>query len=128
MKDSMRVILTEARQLIAEPEKWTQGAFARDRDGGAVDAEAEEARSFCAYGALLKASFNLAGKPHLTASDHASRRYAIDAIDALDVLIAGAGILLSEGEGEDDAVRDWNDADCRGHEEVLAAFDNALTA
>lgn len=51
-----REILTAARALIAEPERWTQGAYARDAAGVPVDDSAETAICWCASGALFKFS------------------------------------------------------------------------
>ncbi len=39
-------------ELIAEPEKWTQGVNARDKIGFSVDEKDPNAVSFCVYGAL----------------------------------------------------------------------------
>ncbi|MGV2110128.1 DUF6197 family protein [Agrobacterium salinitolerans] len=49
-------ILKEARALIADGGKWTQGAFARNSLGEKVDPSEEGAVCFCAIGALAKAA------------------------------------------------------------------------
>lgn len=43
-----------ARDLIADPERWTQGAYARDEYGEGVDACDETAVCWCSIGALRK--------------------------------------------------------------------------
>lgn len=48
-------ILTEARTLIAPPERWTQGTYARNAQGSAVPLRSRHAVSFCATGALFRA-------------------------------------------------------------------------
>jgi hypothetical protein len=47
-------LLREARALIDTPEKWTQGAFARDGKGDRVDELDKRACRFCASGATSR--------------------------------------------------------------------------
>lgn len=96
-------VLRAAKARIATPERWTQGTFARDRDGGAVDmkTEREEAVCWCSLGAI---------------------EYACDPDEAVS---ARAMCLLMEAIGED-SIEDWNDHPRRTHAEVLAAFDRAI--
>ena len=49
-------ILIKARELIAQPEHWTQYEMARDVDGNPVEWDAREAYSFCSLGAIDRAS------------------------------------------------------------------------
>ena len=49
-------ILTEARSLIADPERWTQFKGAIDARGFAVDPTDPDAYCWCASGAIEKAS------------------------------------------------------------------------
>jgi hypothetical protein len=44
----------KAHQLLSEPEKWTQFAYARDKDGHPTQVTAPEATRFCMLGALRK--------------------------------------------------------------------------
>ncbi len=46
-------LLVEARRLIAQG--WTQGTYARDRDGLGINYEQEFAVSFCTFGAIYRA-------------------------------------------------------------------------
>jgi hypothetical protein len=48
-------ILKAARDLIAKPENWTHGAYARDIQGVAVPLSDDEATCFCAAGAIFRA-------------------------------------------------------------------------
>jgi hypothetical protein len=45
-------ILKAARELIAKPERWTRGTFARNLDGHPVPYDTSLAASFCALGAI----------------------------------------------------------------------------
>lgn len=45
--------LRAAREKISTPEKWTQGAYARDAGGNAVRAAADDAVCWCALGAIV---------------------------------------------------------------------------
>ena len=47
-------ILKAARDLIAKPENWTKGAFARSAKGNRVRAAYKGAVCFCSIGALMK--------------------------------------------------------------------------
>lgn len=49
-------ILREARKLIEKPENWTQGAYARDKDGNEVDVCDDAACCFCSMGAVALAA------------------------------------------------------------------------
>lgn len=47
-------ILRAARDLIANPLCWTQGAFARDSAGNSIMWEAPDAVCWCAVGAVMR--------------------------------------------------------------------------
>ena len=47
------VVLKETRELLSDPSRWTQGAFARDKAGNVVYTSSPVAHSFCAHGAIL---------------------------------------------------------------------------
>lgn len=51
--------LTAARDLIATAETWTQGCYARGRQGQACNVFARSATCFCAIGALCKITARL---------------------------------------------------------------------
>ena len=46
-------VLTRARALIASPENWCQGYYAKDINGRWCEATADQAHCFCALGALI---------------------------------------------------------------------------
>jgi len=45
-------VLVKARELIAEPARWTTGGFARDRRGDSTDWLSPTATCWCAAGAI----------------------------------------------------------------------------
>jgi len=45
-------LLKDARDLISDPAKWTQGSFAKDEQGNIVDAMDSTAVRWCMMGAL----------------------------------------------------------------------------
>ena len=70
-----RQIIEQARGLIARPEQWTQGEFARDRDGKPVSWRSPDAAQFCVWGALNRAAYEMTGdrRQAITLGDHAAR-------------------------------------------------------
>jgi hypothetical protein len=49
---SITETLTQARERIADPSKWTKGAFARNKHGAAVASTDPEAVCWCSFGAI----------------------------------------------------------------------------
>lgn len=49
-------ILIKARDLIADPKRWTRGVWATDRNGESCMPEMDGACAWCAVGALRRAS------------------------------------------------------------------------
>lgn len=47
--------LRAAQALIDTPDKWTQGYYARDKDGAPVEATSRDAVCFCMLGACTRA-------------------------------------------------------------------------
>jgi len=97
-------ILQEARALLARG--WCQGYFAKDEAGHNVTENDPGAVCWCAVGATLRAA-------HVLRFDNS------EALLALRVL--GAEIRSW-------VIPNWNDAEGRTKEEVLAAFDRAIEA
>ena len=122
-------ILRKARALIAKPEGWTQGAWARDAQGGRVYHDAPEAFCFCPVAAI----YRVAG---VTGPDASA-----DAPDVMEAVRMVAFELASddpalEGYDEDDLrsalgtneLINMNDIPDTKHHEILAAFDAAISA
>lgn len=51
-------VLERSRALVAQPERWTQGANARDADGKSVLCDSPDAVSFCAFAAIDRTTYN----------------------------------------------------------------------
>jgi hypothetical protein len=51
-------ILTAARELISVPERWTQGDYAKDKDGRSCLEDDEGAVCYCSVGAISKVRFS----------------------------------------------------------------------
>ena len=54
-------VLKGARDIIADPKRWTRGAMARNKQGSTVCCHSASAVQFCAMGAILKTARNLTG-------------------------------------------------------------------
>lgn len=91
-------ILTKARDLISDPARWTQKAFARDNSGESINNRSSYAVCWCAMGAVYKTSSN----------NRASVPFSF--------LHAAAGMWAG------------NFNDTHTHAEVLAVFDKAIEA
>lgn len=99
-------ILKAARELISVPERWTQGAYARDNQGAPCATTSDEATCFCVRGAVRRVSYS----PFVNIN-FAARIAAYKAL---------------EEAGEDGRLACWQDAPERTHAEVLARFDTAI--
>ena len=99
-----RKIVERARALIARPQAWTQGEFARNAHGEPVSWRSAAAVQFCIWGALNRAAFEMTGDRYRSVplADHAAA-----------ALRRGVASLSRTNDGGT-------------HAEVLALFDNYL--
>lgn len=69
-----RRIIERARALIATPQTWTQGEFARDANGQPVNWRSPDAVQFCLWGALNRAAYEMTGnkRQSIPLADHAA--------------------------------------------------------
>jgi hypothetical protein len=69
-----RQIVERARALIARPEAWSRGEFARDAHGQPVSWRSPAAVQFCVWGALNRAAFEMTGDKYRSVplADHAA--------------------------------------------------------
>jgi|RhiMetdeSRZDD1v2_1073273.scaffolds.fasta_scaffold77556_3 hypothetical protein len=59
--DLQRLVLSRARELVANPSTWTKCAVARDARGMPCLPHQSRAVRFCAYGAMWRAAYELTG-------------------------------------------------------------------
>lgn len=95
--------LIEAKAIIAKPENWTQGVFARDKTGHQVHVADPDAVCFCSLGALRKTGIKETSGA---------------------VYMRARGCLADSGGSVDIA----NINDTSTHEEVMAMWDKAIEA
>ena len=98
-------ILERARTLIAEPDRWCRGSYARGKGGASVSVRDPSAQRYCAMGALLLAAYETTGD-----------------VGQADELAYSLARSLSE-TGSLVFINDR-----QGHDAVLALFDKALAA
>lgn len=91
-------ILKKARELIKDPENWTQKACARDKYGYEVEVDSKEAYCFCTIGAIAKVS---------------GRSTDGDARNVLRDIIGGSRSIANFNDGHT-------------HPQVLDVFDRAI--
>ena len=97
-------VLREVRKLIAEPERWTKGVYARPRDStGSVNIRNKRAHCFCLAGALYRAINVTPGE-----------NYGV---------IGYARALGFQDEGK---LTDWNDNPERTHADILDLLDRTI--
>lgn len=111
-------VLEYARNLIASPQNWTRGEYARDVDGSGVCAADPNAICFCSVGAVQRATSDVVGD----LSHEDALRLETSSID-----------ILSEATSRDPgghqfygSIADFNDSRTTTHEDVLRAFDHAI--
>ncbi len=98
-------ILKKAREVIINPENWTQEAWARDKEGIPVDERSSYAVCFCSMGALTKAGSIDAGSDEYNylraATDYIGIAYFNDSSTHPEVIEAfDKAIALAEKDGK----------------------------
>lgn len=104
-------VLQQARDLISDPKRWTQGTYAKTKEGSiAYPPTHKDAYCFCSIGAIARVQ-------NLLPVDAESSK----AVGFLTQLVTGQ-------PGVDDrwAIPEFNDS--RTHDEVLQMFDFAIEA
>lgn len=101
--------LQGARELIATPDKWTQGHIARDKDGEPCDVLSEDAVCFCAIGALYKV---VGIEPLYYAGADESK---------IGVLVGAEALMRAAING---LPADYNDRST--HDDVMTMFNSAI--
>jgi len=112
-KPLVQQIAERARGLVADPRKWTQYAIARTGNNRHCEPTDAKAVRFCAYGAILRAAYDIAG------SDDQAQRLADQAamfIMGRDSPYAAFEELIAVNDGQRSGAR----------KSVLDLFDKAL--
>ena len=113
--DVVTALLVRARARIADPARWTQGAYARDAEGRQALPKSQDAVRWCALGALeAELPYRVVDRILDIPLD---LRY-LDAVQRLEESI------LAEDWATPANVPGLNDG--AGHEAVLAAYDEAI--
>lgn len=97
--------LIAARVLIEIPEHWTQGDWAKTKEGRACGALEDDAFCFCISGALLKACHG----------------HGVSHVCLLEIVRTANNISTVQG-----FPGPWNDDQHRTHADVIAALDRAI--
>ena len=90
---TVKEILIAARAIIADEENWTQGAYAKDKDGMSSGVICSNAVCFCSIGAI--------------------RKITISPFDAMAVLRNHMGdsiILFNDGHTHKEVLAAWDEA------------------
>ncbi len=106
-------IIKEARDLLANPENWTQFELAATVDDESCQPWQPEAAKFCAYGALLKCAHDLCG-------DLAIAHHFVDS--------ALTDIFGDKADTDQLSTTIFQVNDREGRKAVLELFDKALAA
>jgi hypothetical protein len=112
-KPLVHQVAQRARGLLADPRNWTQYAIARTGNNRHCEPTDAKATRFCAYGAILRAAYDVAG------TDDQAQRLA----DQTAMLIMGRDSPYAAFE-ELIAINDGHRASAR--KAVLDLFDRAL--
>lgn len=56
--EAIKEVLIKAKETISNPENWTKGVMALDRNGNSVSTLSEKAVCFCSFGAVHRNELN----------------------------------------------------------------------
>lgn len=112
-KPLVQQVTERARGLVADPRTWTQYAIARTGNNRHCEPTEAKAARFCAYGAILKAAYDISG------TNEQAQRLA----DQTAMLIMGRDSPYSAFE-EMIAINDGHRVSSR--KALLELFDGAL--
>ena len=119
-------ILTAARALIAKPENWTQGCAGRTKSGEVRSYHESDVFAFCPMAAIYRAA-------GVRRSEAGAGDIGSDAPQVRHALARVAARLAGEDEPgpwdhlDPDQLLRMNDLTETTHEDVIAAFDGAIT-
>jgi hypothetical protein len=109
-KSLHQVVVSKAREIVADPDRWIQGELARRRDDSSAEPTDPLAYRFCAVGAIQHAAYQ-------TAPRH--RNLGSDALTAVEQF------MHAHYPEVEDNLEDLNDAQRQAV--VLKVFDDFLS-
>lgn len=107
-------ILVAARAKIADINHFTQGAFARDKDGVRIHATNQNACRFCSLGAVQASTPKLSGNPKEL--DHRQYRQAEDVLTTVATSEGYRAVVMANDAGVPEIA----------HPRILSIFDEAI--
>lgn len=110
-------VLRAMRDLLSNPDAWTQGVLARDFIGSEIEPLADEARCWCLIGAICKVGHVSIGYGH-PAYD--------ELLDTLRERDEAAQLVIAAEMDIEDLVPVYNDAQDTTHADVLALIDATI--
>ena len=113
-------LLTDARRLLADPDRWTKGHYARDPYHNPITPGTPQAHSFCAAGGLYHVTAQ-----HLPATDEPQPEPP-ELTAALSLLATAAGGPTDLDDTPVQALATRNDAPDTGHADMLGWYNQAI--
>ena len=105
--------LKAVRELLSSPKKWTQGQYAKDARGHAVDDCSPKATCWCLVGSMWKRGYDVG-------------QWGCERV--MSMINPLTAQLPPKDRIPGFSLTVWNDDPARTHEEVLALLDKAILA
>ncbi len=121
-------LLEEAKKLLAVPEHWTKGAYARLPDGESTHSWDSNATCFCLTGAIRHAWSKLNGlygKPGITGTEYEDLE-TFEELNAAYECLVGDEVKNKPHAFLEDLVVSFNDKHALTHAEVIKRLDHAI--
>ena len=125
-------ILTEARELLADPDRWTRGTFARTKLGTRVSPHAASAESFCMLGAAKRVLWtDISGEGMMPPARENAQGDPLRYQRSNNERILDARLLEVHNQLQEclpnrsDTVADFNDS-IASHDQVIGVYDCAI--
>ena len=99
---TVRTFVANVRELVGDPEKWTQGALARDAQGRKVITEEGSACRFCILGAMYHVQ-------HEMQMDHSITSFLLEKLTGTNVRPALAMMGINDAFFSHDHFISWFD-------------------
>lgn len=107
-KELTKGLLTDVRELLSDPERWTQCRNAQDENGLSVPVKSIHAKCFCLFGAIERLADKYGGR----------RANALSCLER--------AIMMGDYNSYRGNIIDFNDDSNRLHHEVIKVLDTAI--